>query len=290
MKATRDDDQALQDIDNFINEEKPIQAAEIDRRLQKMNNLFSRNDIKNWIIEGQITEADLKRYEDKYRREVLEKLMILWLLAGRRGISSRFGIKHPDLRLNKKRFSSWQKRRIDDLSKANMKSQEKSIKDIVGKGEQAGMSQDELARIIYPTISLNSTQRISLYYFYSSSMSGIADEDLTEAEKRRRIILLLTTMAEQKRRERADLIAENELAEAWNVGIHDGASQVAEEDGLLEMIWLTALDERVCPVCRSLEGQTVKFKPGTEPEWMSEAGPIGLPPAHNRCRCAADYI
>lgn len=74
---------------------------------------------------------------------------------------------------------------------------------------------------------------------------------------------------------RANIIAATETANAYSIG-----SIIAyEESGVVSKLeWLTAEDEKVCPVCGPLNGKQVKigeeFAPG-----------ISYPAAHPLCRC-----
>jgi SPP1 gp7 family putative phage head morphogenesis protein len=82
---------------------------------------------------------------------------------------------------------------------------------------------------------------------------------------------------------RAETIARTETIRASMAGEHEAWRQAAEQ-GLLDTartrrIWITAHDERVCPVCQPLNGVQVRLgEPFT--------GGIDAPPAHPRCRCS----
>lgn len=74
---------------------------------------------------------------------------------------------------------------------------------------------------------------------------------------------------------RARLIASTETTRAYADGAHRAyvASGVVGEEE-----WLTAVDDRVCPICGPLEGQRRRLN-GTFP------GGLSAPPAHPGCRC-----
>jgi SPP1 gp7 family putative phage head morphogenesis protein len=59
--------------------------------------------------------------------------------------------------------------------------------------------------------------------------------------------------------------------------------EAARRNGILEKIWRTSLDERVCPTCSPLEGQRRKID-----EDFSEG--IDGPPAHVSCRCYFEEV
>ena len=87
---------------------------------------------------------------------------------------------------------------------------------------------------------------------------------------------------------RARLIAMTETTTAAASGTHSAY----EASGVVTaMVWLTASDERVCPYCGSLEGQTValngKFSDVLSPELQAKlkGRTFARPPAHPGCRC-----
>jgi SPP1 gp7 family putative phage head morphogenesis protein len=76
-------------------------------------------------------------------------------------------------------------------------------------------------------------------------------------------------------RKRAKLIAITETSRAAAQGSIAGYS----ESGIVQQIeWLTANDERRCPICKGLHGERTTLQ-GTF------AGGYGPPPAHPSCRC-----
>jgi len=64
-----------------------------------------------------------------------------------------------------------------------------------------------------------------------------------------------------------------------------GATVAAQKQGFLGdvvKIWLTAADERVCPICGGLDGETVNLH-------ARFSNGLMYPPAHPQCRCAVAY-
>ena len=77
---------------------------------------------------------------------------------------------------------------------------------------------------------------------------------------------------------RALAIARTEtiLASNW------ATSEVYKESGVVQnKIWLTAFDERTCPVCGGLDGETKALNA----EFRTDNGMVDAPPAHPNCRC-----
>jgi SPP1 gp7 family putative phage head morphogenesis protein len=86
----------------------------------------------------------------------------------------------------------------------------------------------------------------------------------------------LETLGEVRSRERALTIARTETARGYSLGSL-AAYQIS---GVVDRIeWMTAADERTCPICAPLNGTTAAMGNTFE-------GGIGFPPAHPNCRCA----
>ncbi len=91
---------------------------------------------------------------------------------------------------------------------------------------------------------------------------------------------------------RADTIARTESLRAGNQGLLDGYQQAVERGVMPQEAvtrhWMAAIDERTCPVCLSI----VENNPngvGLNEQFQSDAGPVGDPPIHVRCRCTVQY-
>lgn len=87
-------------------------------------------------------------------------------------------------------------------------------------------------------------------------------------------------------RQRAELIASTEVTRAYARANRE--SYLAA--GFTRWEWRTAADERVCPVCGPLNGQTVRIDEAFDPFLPDEAVALvrrsfSSPPAHPRCRC-----
>jgi SPP1 gp7 family putative phage head morphogenesis protein len=84
--------------------------------------------------------------------------------------------------------------------------------------------------------------------------------------------------------DRAETIARTETMRAANEGQIE-AWQQAAETGLLtgneSTEWITTPDDRLCPICEPLDGQTTALG-GT---FEVDGDRVSSPPAHPRCRC-----
>lgn len=165
------------------------------------------------------------------------------------------------------------------------------------------MSVDELARIIRPTIGLTEQQSLANIHYYESCkerikkhlMEKYPDMKETTAEKQaaRRAKESAARYAGRQHRERAQTIAQTELAYAYNKGADDAIHQAVDE-GLLPRMkakWSTAADEGVCDICGALDGVEIELGDTFQFKGRSlYAGQKQTPPAHPRCRCALCYV
>ena len=145
---------------------------------------------------------------------------------------------------------------------------------------------DEAARIIRPCVGLTMPQAMANIRYreavrqaylkaHPHGKPGTADKRASEAAAR---------YAARQHRYRAQNIARTELAFAYNAGAY-GATKDAQARGYIGdcvKVWLTAYDERVCPICSVMDDEKRR---------MDEAFSNGklLPPGHPSCRCAVAY-
>lgn len=149
----------------------------------------------------------------------------------------------------------------------------------------------EGARRIASQIGLSDVQVRQLERFRDLQTRTLIPTPQADTPAARRVIE--RNVARQKDRlllQRADLILDTEIQNA----VQEGERmfwQGAGEDGLVDLDqlwkrWFDVRDRRVCPVCRPMHRQTVRF----DEEFSSPQGWSGQRPgAHPRCRCFVEY-
>lgn len=148
------------------------------------------------------------------------------------------------------------------------------------------MSVDQLARAIRPMVGLYYQQSIANMNYYKSLIeSGLKEEKALD---------LSTRYAARQHRYRGYLIARTELAFAYNQGSYFGIKQAQAKGYMGEVvkIWSTALDERSCESCRSLEGKEIALDKDFDyySKLKGRTQTIRrVPPAHPNCRCGVMY-
>jgi SPP1 gp7 family putative phage head morphogenesis protein len=139
-----------------------------------------------------------------------------------------------------------------------------------------GLPPYDAARIIVSMIGLTEKQAAAAWNYRIS----LIDSGLSLAKVDQAVGRYVTKQI----RTRADTIARTEIMAALNTGAQEAAEQ-AQRDGLLgknpKKEWLTAGDERTCPLCAPMDGAQAPLK-GT---FSTPAGTVDGPPLHPRCRC-----
>lgn len=88
---------------------------------------------------------------------------------------------------------------------------------------------------------------------------------------------LLKELDPQMNRARSDSITRTEGTTVFR----DGTNAVGQEAGITQFEWYTMRDERVCPICRPMNGKRRDIN-GQYDTGLPVSQP---PPAHPRCRC-----
>lgn len=148
------------------------------------------------------------------------------------------------------------------------------------------MTVDGLARAIRPMVGLTQQQSIANLKYYET----LVGNGMSEAKALDKSI----RYAARQHRYRGYNIARTELAFAYSKGAHEGTkqAQAAGYIGEAVKVWVTAEDERTCPVCAALEGKEVAMDEDFDFKTKLEATHPGIrqtPPAHPSCRCAVMY-
>lgn len=85
---------------------------------------------------------------------------------------------------------------------------------------------------------------------------------------------------------RAETIARTETMLASNEGQQEAWNQAVDEgllNGTESKEWIVTPDDRLCPICEPMDGQTVPLNENfTQPDTNEE---VDVPPMHPRCRC-----
>ena len=134
----------------------------------------------------------------------------------------------------------------------------------------------QLSRMLMSFVGLLPREAQAVANYRAELMAqGLAQEKIEKLAERYATSLL---------KARAKRIARTELASAYNYGQWESIRQM-RESGLVDEVekeWLTADDERTCPICAELDGEKVRH------DEQFSSGQLH-PPAHVQCRCSLGY-
>lgn len=184
---------------------------------------------------------------------------------------------------------------------------EAAIQNVISNGLTADDAVDYIRRVI----GLTDTQAVAVANYRRGLeamdsavltrrlMSGEAMQAFTDARARGESLsasmvdALTADYAERYLDYRARTIARTETNRAANLGLHDVYRQAVERRAIpaeaITRNWKIALDERTCPICRSIP-ENDPDGVGIDELFESDDGPVDDPPVHPNCRCSVEYV
>lgn len=187
------------------------------------------------------------------------------------GVGLRFDLVSPHAVL-------WAQRHAGALITGIVQEQRRMVAAAVAQGLQQGQGAAQVAAAVRGVLGLTSRGAEAVGAFRERLLAaGTAPPVAAQRTQR---------YAEALGRQRAALVARTELIASLNGG-QQAAWQEARAQGLLvgteRRVWETAEDERVCPVCMALDGET---------RGLGEAftGGVLHPGAHPACRCSVSLV
>lgn len=203
-----------------------------------------------------------------------EKLFLRALRRGARAVrvaDMRFDATNPEA-------VAWAKRNAATLVTETTAATRLAIRRIIQRTFAEGISSRDAAILIRDVIGLTERQAEAVANFRKK----LVERQLNKTAVRRRT----SRYADKLLRDRATTIARTESMRAANEGQRQLWKQAVSEGYLssnAQQQWITTPDERLCPVCGPLEGETVNLN-------ASFSGGFTAPPAHPRCRCTVALV
>lgn len=188
-------------------------------------------------------------------------------------------VKAPAVALDmqRPRVRRWMERHTGTLIKQVNGTSVKAIRAILKDGYAAGRHPRAMARDIRAVVGLTEPQSIAV----ARRRQAMVEAGVPEATIEKR----MSRYAERLLKQRAETIARTESMTAINQGRVAMWQQLAEDGALDEDTkrqWLTADDERVCPICGPLDEHPPIPLDGS---YQTSIGTVDHPPAHPSCRC-----
>jgi SPP1 gp7 family putative phage head morphogenesis protein len=270
-------------INALLAAEEPALIRWFTRTRKDMANAISDQELADAIVSGIIPREWASLFHDRYATFVLEKLVPKWEAAAAVGTEAvqagvaRLGVVH-DWDLLNSRVGDFILNRSSKLPVDLNSTQTEALRHILRHHTLTDpLAPKSLAEMIKSVVGLTDRQAQALTKFRTS----LAGEDLSPS----RLEALVQRRASQMHNQRAQRVARTELAIAHNEGTRAAVEDVASAggfDGEVSRVWRAQEDERMCPICGQLDGQTV---PLNQPYSNGEMSP----PGHPMCRCVEQF-
>lgn len=197
-----------------------------------------------------------------------------WRFA-KQGLSGRFDIINP-------RVAMWAERNAAELVTRVSMSSRNGLRELIARAAREGVDLRRNPELIIRLLDDNGALgldgvRLNAVWNYRRDQEkrGIAPATIEQR---------VANLVGRYQQERAHTIARHETMLAANAGQEEAWDQ-ASDKGLIApgttREWLTAPDERVCPICRPMSGKTAP----RGQTFDTPAGKVLWPPAHVNCRC-----
>lgn len=287
-KAGDPKEEALQRLRSFLDAEEPQCVEFLSGFWRGQQARMGYGAIQEMIVSHNPSSALLAQWRQDYAMFVNSTLAPQWQRMMQAAAQER-RLQFPGLVYDPMIDAAQEyiRQRSAELVTMFTENQQRAVQQMIAQAVQLeGMTADHLSRMIRPTIGLTAPQaKANLRYWHNAWQNGV-EAGLSSRAAEARADRMAATYAARQHRYRAMNIARTELAMAYNEGIY-GATLAAQEQGFLGDVtktWLTAADERVCPICIPLDGVTVNMN-GFFPNIGAK-----MPPAHPMCRCAVAFV
>lgn len=288
---------AKDQLNRFIERREPELARIVERETSKMGNSISYEDIRNALLEGNISEEWVEKWRVLYSEFILEVLVPVWRESMATSVR-QINEKYPKFLFdpNTQAVQDWVSNRGAALVTNVVDQQRNAIRAMVGKAMQlgSGIGVDELAKIIRPVVGLYPAQAVANLKYYDFVKRTLTEKhpktkpDKIEERARRSA----ARYASVQHRTRAMTIARTEMAAAYNAGEYNAVQQALEKNymGRTVKVPISARDERVCDFCKAMDGKQFAMEEEMPmPKGVRSMYDRMTPPFHPRCRCVCVF-
>ena len=292
-KSSDETEEILRRLDDFLNVESPQLAEWLCSVFQDQQAAVTYKELREAVLNGY--EEQILQWQDDYARLINEYFAPIYLTAMKAGAKAweeKLGGKL--LYDSDNDVQNWIRERTAGLITNIGEETRAAVKMILWKGQQENWTAAQIARHIRPCIGLTQSDAAANARYQQSVYDSLrkAHPRMTEASAAKKAQDAALKYAARQHRARADMIANTELAFAYNRG-ENMSIRNAMRDGLMGpcvKIWRTAGAERVCPRCGALNGKEIGFDESFDIKGKEMfPGMHETPPAHPRCRCAVQY-
>lgn len=282
---------ALNKLNDFIDAESPMPAFFLTRMWSDQQKAITYKELRQAIVNGYMDESTLDAWQQDYSVYVNRYLAPSWYKA-MEAAAGDLSIAGSSFRYDPMwtGITDWVRNHTAQFVTNSSDEQRKAISALVARAYNNGESAEELSRAIRPCIGLTQRQAAANRKYYEHIRTQLLENNPTmrEATAANRAQEAAAKYAEKQHRYRAQVIAETEMAYAYNEG-HYQAVKMAQAQGLLgevHKVWSTAADEQVCAYCGGLEGMEIDADDKFCVTNGKRTSFVLYPPAHPSCRCA----
>lgn len=278
----------LNKLKQFINTNEPDTVKLLVNNLHGAGDTITYKELREAYLAGGFSPTYTDYWQKKYSKIVDTVLRPKWEQAAAEAAQEAKDHYHYFLyEPSVSAATAWIKDHGAELVTNLAKDQVAALNAMVGHiSGYTAITPDEAARMMRPCIGLTKPQAVANLRYRESVKDAYlkAHPNGKPETAERKAKEAAARYAARQHRYRAQMIARTELAFGYNAG-HHGATKDAQAQGYIgdcKKKWLTAYDERVCPICSAMDGETV----GMDDPFSNG---VQLPPAHPHCRCAVAY-
>ena len=287
---------ALDKLKAFLKQAEPEAVEILAANFNAQQNAATYKELREAYLAGGITEKQFTKWQKDYAKLITSTLAQKWqeaAVAGAQEVKERYPrfIYEPSMSAGMDFIKEHGAELVTNLAAEQREALNAVIAHVSG---YTAVTPDEAARIIRPCVGLTKPQALANAKYREKVKNSIyeahrkahphGNPDKAAQIAERKAQEAATRYAARQHRYRAQNIARTELAFAYNAGAY-GATKDAQAQGYIGdcvKVWLTAYDERVCPICSAMDDEKRNID-----ETFSN-GKL-LPPAHPSCRCAVAY-
>lgn len=277
---------ALKRLNDYLNAATPEPVYWLHSLWENQQNAITYRELREAIKNGYLDPDTLREWQEDYAKVVSKRIFPGWydaIAAGAQNVSAdatNFGVLAT---------AQWVADHGAELVTVISDEARQAIQALVGATVNGQYTVDELSRAIRPLVGLTKPQAAANLRYYTKVRDNLLKDNphMKKATAEKRAQEAAMKYAARQHRYRAQMIAETETAKAYTQGYRGYVAQQVQNGALRPgvMVWDTAQDEAVCPVCGALNGQESDAKFTFRLNGKTYDGP----PAHPRCRCAEHF-
>ena len=284
-KSADEKTKLLNKLRSFLNREEPKTVKWLLSFWGEQQEAITYKELREAYLNGYITGGQIQKWQEDYSRLITEKLLPQWEIAMEEAAAEIRQQSDFSYNSGMETAREYIKSHGAELVTQLTEEQRNALNAVIRQGAYYdAVTADELSRIMRPCIGLTAPQSKANLNYYNGVKAALLKSGLKESDALKKAAEKAAKYAGKQHRYRAMNIARTELASAYNRGGYFSAkgAQTMGYIGRIKKVWLTAADERVCPVCGMADGEECDI------ESVFSMGKK-LPPAHPSCRCAVAY-